>query len=44
MTIYSPNLRGEIQLLFLKAEEQLISLSLLIVSVYISHHCFNLSL
>ena len=44
MTIYSPYFRGEIQLLFLEAEEQLISVGLLIVSVYIARHCFNLSL
>ena len=44
MTIYSPQLRGEIQLFFSDAEEQLISVSLLIVSVYIARHCFNLSL
>ena len=33
MTIYSPQLRGEIQLFFSDAEEQLISVSLLIVSL-----------
>ena len=41
MTIYSPQLRGEIQLLFLKAKEQLISLSFLIVSVYLARHCLH---
>ena len=41
MTIYSPYFRGEIQLLFLKAEEQLIFAFLLIVSVYIARHCLH---